>query len=92
MSCSCVPGPVAGNDVYYIANKVGAPLSTACERAVGIGAIPEVIRYAGFTLVGGTAVAGSISNAGIVNPTSFFKSRQGCYYSQNGRLAGSTCA
>lgn len=91
MTCTCVTNPVSGNDTSYIPVKIGEPLSTACERASVIGAIPEVLRYPGFTLVGGATAATKISNGGIGNLGSFFKTRSGCYYDMDSRLSGSNC-
>lgn len=54
-----------GNDVYNIPVKVGAPLSTACERANIIGNIPEVIRHPAFTVVNGGIPARRVSSGGI---------------------------
>lgn len=91
MACSCTVYDYNGNPVNQIPVKVGEPLSTACERVTAIGSIPEVIRYAGFTLVAGAPVGGIVSNGGIANPKSFFASRTGCYQDMDARVA-STCA
>lgn len=48
----------SGNEVYNIPTYVGAPLSTACERATIKGSIPDVINFFNYTTVNG-AVATS---------------------------------
>lgn len=88
MPCDCGPGEVSGNEVSNIPIKQGFPLSTPCERATIMGAIPEVIRYPAFTLVRGATIVSKESNGGILNPTSFWKPRAGCYYDKNAQLAG----
>jgi len=72
--------------------KVGAPLSSSCERATLVGSIPEVIRHPAFTTVNG-AIAAPVkaSSGGICNLNSFFKNYSDCYENDNNRLA-STCA
>lgn len=89
---ACSGGNVSGNSTYHIPVKVGEPLSTACERAKTIGSIPSVIRTPWYTLVDGAVVTGDVSNAGICNTASFFKSRSGCYDSKDAQTSGSTCA
>ena len=93
MACNCQPGPEPGKgtEVQNIPIKVGEPLSNACERATIIGSIPQVLRYAGFTLVNGATVVNLVSNSGIENMGMFFKTRRGCFQDMNGRLAGSNC-
>ena len=81
----------SGNAGPSIPVKVGEPLSTACERATVVGAIPMVIRFPGFTTVNGDAIAGVSSNGGICNLGAFFLNRDGCYDDKNAQLA-STCA
>jgi hypothetical protein len=73
-----------GNEVFNIPVKEGAPLSTACQRANMIGSIPEVISYAGFTLIDGGVKANKVSNGGIAKAqmATFFNRRgsnQGCF-------------
>ncbi len=90
---ACLNPAVGGNPVNNVPLKPGAPLSTACERANTIDSIPEVLRTPWFTIVGGALVTTyRVSPGGLINPNSYFKSRQGCYYNEHGRLAGSTCA
>jgi len=91
MSCNCTPASSSGNDVYGIPLKIGFPLSTACERANIVGSIPQVIRYAGFTLINGGLLASKPSNGGIGNPSNFFQYRSGCFGTFNGGLSGSEC-
>ena len=79
---------MGGNITYNIPVKEGFPLTTACERATMIGSIPETIKFPGFTLVRGGVVTNRIASAGIANMASFFKSRKGCYYDNNGRVSG----
>lgn len=71
--------------------KVGEPLSSACERATIVGAIPEVIRYPQFTLIAGGVYPRVTSNGGIRNTRSFFASKNGCYEDRNARLASNCC-
>lgn len=93
MSCTlCGQGVGSGNTTYGVPIKEGFPLSTANQRAVTMGSIPEVIRYPSWTKVGGVAVAGIPSNGGIYNMSNFFKSRTGVYSDKNGQSGGSTCA
>lgn len=89
MSCSCTTQ--FGNQVYGIPQKVGEPLSTACERTTIVGQIPETINFPNFTTVNGAVAASIPSDGGIQNMVEFFKSRKGCYYDMNARLYGSTC-
>lgn len=89
MACACTTGPVPGvgkDEASFIPIKIGEPLSTSCERSNIIGSIPPVLRYPGMTLVGGAPVAGKVSNAGIQNIPSFFKTRDGCYWNKNSLL------
>lgn len=88
MSCDCVTGEQSGNEESYIPLKVGQPMSTPCERATVVGAIPSVVRFAGFTLVRGGVPDSKISNAGISNIGTFFKNREGCFYDKNAQLPG----
>jgi len=81
----------SGNPVSGIPLKIGAPLSSACDRAKTVGSIPEVINFPGYTTVNGGVVAGTISNGGICNMSAFFTNHDGCYQDANARLA-STCA
>lgn len=90
MSCNCTTPSQSGNDVYGIPVKLGAPMSTACQRASIIGSIPTILRYAGFTLINGGLLATKPSNGGIGNLNSFFKNRPGCY-GENAQLSGSEC-
>jgi hypothetical protein len=86
------PSQNSGNlEENQIPNKIGEPLSNACDRSHTIGSIPEVIRHPAFTLVDGGAVAGRPSNGGIQNMASFFKPRHGCYYDKDAKFSGSTC-
>jgi hypothetical protein len=92
MACVCTTGPIPGvgkDEVSYIPIKIGEPLSTGCERANTTGSIPQVLRYANFTLVGGALVGGRVSNAGINNIPSFFKTRDECYHNKNSLLPSS---
>lgn len=91
MACTCTPIQ-DGYPVNNIPVKIGAPLSTACERMTTIGAIPSVLNYAGFTLVGGAPVTRIASMGGIEYPSCFFATRSGCYESMWARPYGSTCA
>lgn len=86
------PKQNSGNEESNIPNKVGAPLSAACDRSATMGSIPEVIYHPAFTQVDGAAVVGKPSNGGIANPGSFFKSRRGCFYDKDAKFSGSTCA
>lgn len=70
----------SGNAVYGIPLKVGQPLSTLPQRFVGVGSIPSVINFGGFTTVDGALVTGVPSNGGIGNPVSFFSTRSGSLY------------
>lgn len=91
MPCDCAdPAQNSGNDEFGIPIKQGAPLSSACERAHIMGAIPEVIRHPGFTLTAGGVTASKVSNGGISNMASFFKQRHGCYHDKNSQLP-TTC-
>jgi len=92
MACACTLNPQSGNDTYGIPIKIGEPLSDACSRDQVMGSIPEVLKYAGFTLVGGAPASSKISNGGISNIASFFKVREGCYYNRDSILSGSTCS
>lgn len=83
-----------GNEVYNIPVKVGAPLSTACERANMIGSIPEVIRHPAFTVVNGAIPATKVSSGGIsagAMATIFNRrgSVNGCF--GDSMLMGSSC-
>lgn len=71
--------------------KVGEPLSSACERATVVGAIPVVIHYPGYTTINGGVAPVLVSNGGICNLGAFFLNRDGCYSDKNAQLA-STCA
>lgn len=71
--------------------KVGQPLSSACQRATVIGAIPQVIRYPSFTTANGAVLASAVSNAGISNLNAFFTNKSGCYEDANARLASNCC-
>jgi hypothetical protein len=93
MPCTtCGQGYGSGNTVSGIPIKDGHALSSANERAVIMGSIPQVVRHPAWTLVGGKAVAGITSNGGISNPSNFFKNRIGVYFDKNGQSGGSTCA
>jgi len=88
--CDCT-APEQGNLVSNIPVKIGSPLSTACQRATTIGSIPEVTRFANFTLVDGAVAIDVVSSGGICSIPSFFQTRRGCFYDMNSRLSGSTC-
>lgn len=92
MACSCTEYPVSGNEVANIPVKIGEPLSTACQRAVTIGSIPQIINFANFTLVDGAIPTSKPSNGGIANMGSFFTSRKGCFYNEWSQDYGTTCA
>ena len=88
---SCVATNPSGNLVSQIPVKVGTPLSSACERAVTDGSIPQIVRFANWTQVNGAPVQNRVSMGGICSIPSFFKTRNGCFYSSKGRLSGATC-
>lgn len=88
MSCSNCGTPTIGNEVYGLHYKMGHPFSSAAERNVINGGIPQVIRFPGFTLVAGGVITNKMSNAGIRNQSSFFKTRTGVYFDNKARLAG----
>lgn len=91
MACTtCNQGYGSGNPVSGIPVKVGAPMSTANQRAVVVGSIPQVLNMPWFTLVGCSIAVNKQSNGGIDNPASFFKYRTG--YASPNVIAGSTCA
>lgn len=95
MSCECpdVYNP-SGNDIQdavHIPNKMGEPFSSLNERATIIGALPQVLRYPGFTLVNGGTIVNKMSNGGIQNLSAFFKSRTGAYYDKNAQLSAPCC-
>lgn len=91
MACSACSTSQAGNSTYYLPVKVGEPLTTASDRARIIGSIPQIIRLPWFTLSNDAVAVGTISNAGISNTASFFKTRKGVYSDKNGQLSGSNC-
>lgn len=95
MACDCpdVNNP-SGNDINAVNGiplKVGEPLSSLNERATIMGAIPEVIRHPAFTLVAGGTVVNKMSNGGIQNMASFFKTRDGTYFNKNAQLSANCC-
>lgn len=73
--------------------KIGEPMSTACQRATVIGAIPEVIRFPNFTTSNGAVVSGVPSNGGMdeARLMAFFTTKSGCYQDENARLASTCC-
>jgi hypothetical protein len=85
----------SGNAVSNIPVKIGEALSTSNQRASIIGAIPEVIRYAGFTLVGGAPSVTKASNGGFADGAALARFLNNGTYNQgvfnNIPLMGSTC-
>lgn len=98
MACDC-PDVLnrSGNSVNaenHIPVKVGAPLSTLNQRATLMGSIPQVVNFAGFTLVDCGVVTNLVSNGGIKNPGLFFKNPAcgaSTYLNSNSQLAVNCC-
>lgn len=98
MACDC-PDVLnnSGNSINaenHIPIRSGAPMSTLNQRNSIMGSIPQVVRYAGFSLVDCGVVVNKPSNGGIQNPSLFFKN-QNCggsiYANQNTQLPVNCC-